>query len=165
MLKKSERLTADNAFMVRFIVTYIIEGVLVYYFFKYNESFTFLWRIFIIFLIFVCLIVGWYFMMQYVFIWSHVVDYDKTAPKLIITKQFIYKGRVIRWCKEGIHIMGKYDLPICIFYDIGYVLNTENDCMKILDKCILKKDHVYFNKNDVNCKWWFYRATYTNVEE
>ena len=122
-------------------------------------------RIFIILLIFVCLIVGWYFMMQYVFIWSHVVDYDKTAPKLIITKQFIYKGRVIRWCKEGIHIMGKYDLPICIFYDIGYVLNTENDCMKILDKCILKKDHVYFNKNDVNCKWWFYRATYTNVEE
>ena len=58
MLKKSERLTADNAFMVRFIVTYIIEGVLVYYFFKYNESFTFLWRLFIILLIFVCLIVA-----------------------------------------------------------------------------------------------------------
>ena len=30
MLKKSERLTADNAFMVRFIVTYIIEGVLAF---------------------------------------------------------------------------------------------------------------------------------------
>lgn len=165
MLKTKNRLSADSICLVAFLLFFLIGGFLLFYYYNYNDTFTSLWRIFIFALIFVCIIGGWYYMMRFVFIWAHYVDYENNAPKLKITKQFVYKNRVVRWCDNGMQILQKDNLPICIFYNMLVPLKNEEDCIRILDKCKFKEDHVYFDTADIPGEFWFYRVTYTNKEK